>query len=143
MVAGAQNKSPALLNEPKNQLTELPPDVRRKLFSFLAPRDAAQLFCVCKSLRQAALDELVWENFTSSRWKTPHTAVLDSWKSLYVSGNGWGTAALRPRCVDSFPQARNLRWKFETCSSESKGVRVLVPSQVHAVNCVICVLSCS
>ena len=130
MVAGVHNKSTSVKSNNQNQLTELPPDVRRKLFNFLAPRDAAQLFCVCKGLRQAALDELVWRNFVVSRWKTPNTAVLDSWKPLYVSGNGWGASAIQPQCVDSFPQARNLRWKFEAGSLGPKGVRVLLAARL-------------
>lgn len=112
-------------SEQKNQLTELPTDVKRRLFSFLAPTDAAQFLVVCKSLQQAVLDDAVWELFAKSRWSVPHKRVFmkGSWKSLYVGSNGWSTCSLKPpECVDAFHHGRNLRWKLEADESESRGV---------------------
>jgi F-box domain len=111
----------AVNSKQKNQLAELPADVKRRLFSFLSPRDAAQFLLVCKSLQQAALDDTVWENFARSRWKSPHEAVFQSWQSLYVSGNGWTSCALKPENINAFPQGRHLRWKFEHDAAASKG----------------------
>lgn len=131
MVAAVQETTP-VHSQQKIQLTELPPDVKRKLLSFLAPRDAAQLFCVCKSLQAAALDELVWERFAKSRWKTPNKGVFESWMDVYVSGNGWNVCALQPQCVHGISQslaipqasASSLRWKFEASDPESKGMSI-------------------
>eukprot|EP00892_Ulva_mutabilis_P011536 jgi/Ulvmu1/8755/UM048_0009.1 len=103
-------------------LPGLPEDERRHVCALLEPADVLSLGQVCRSLRRAGADEVVWEQFCRDRWFKPHSCPQQTWKDTYCSDNGWNRYTFSSNVIAPSRLSVGARWGFEWHSESRTGV---------------------
>lgn len=106
-------------------LAGLPVDERRHVYAQLDPSDVMNLGQVCRSLRQAGQDEVVWEQFCRDRWFNPHSVPHQTWKDKYSSDNGWNRYTLQSSVIASSSLPIGARWAFDWHPASSSALLLL------------------
>lgn len=115
-------------SQDQRTLAGLPTDERRHVYAQLDPTDVLNLSEVCRSLRQAGRDEVVWEQFCRDRWFNPHAVPRQAWTDKYRYDNGWKRYALQGTHVASTDLPVGARWAFEWHPSASSALLLLTPA---------------
>lgn len=115
-------------------LAALPEDERRHVCALLEPTDILNLGQVCRSLRPAGSDEVVWEQFCRDRWFSPHSVPGQTWKDTYGSNNGWNRCLLAGSVIAPSRLSVGARWSFEWHSASMSALLSLLQQNHIAID---------